>query len=73
MPADLPTLQGRLDALKQNLASGTLSVSYGDYHATFRSTDDLLKAIKDVETDIALLGGSSPVTRTFRFRSRKDL
>lgn len=73
MAADLTTLQGRLDALKMALANGTQSVSYGDYHKTFRSVADIMAAIKDVEQDIALLGGGPSVRRTYRFHTGKDL
>ena len=73
MPADLATLQGRLDALKTVLASGTQSVSYGNYHKTFRSIEDVREAIADIESDIAALGGGPVVTRSYRFASRKDL
>jgi len=72
MPADLPTLQLRLDSLKAALASSRLSVSYGDKHVTFRSIADIREAIADVEGDIAALSGTS-VTRTFNFTTRKGL
>lgn len=72
MPADLPTLQGRLDALKTALASGRAEVSYAGRMVRYRSMVELKDAIKDVETDIALLSGSK-ITRTFRFCSDKDL
>lgn len=72
MPADLPTLQARRDALKRALASGAHSVSAQDYHQTFRTVSEIQAAIKDVETDIAGLTGTS-VLRTYRFCSGKDL
>lgn len=73
MAASLTDLQTRLAALKTALASGTQSVSYGDYHKAFRSVAELREAIADVETDIGLLGGGPRVTRTYRFRTQKDL
>ena len=72
MAADLPTLEGRRDALKTALASGTQSVSYGNYHKTFRSVADLREAIADVESDIAALTGQTFV-RNYQFTSRKGL
>lgn len=72
MAADLTTLQTRLDALKGALASGTQSVSYGNYHKQFRSVAEIQQAIKDVESDIADLGGNRPV-RTFKFCTQKGL
>lgn len=72
MPADLPTLQGRLDALKTTLGNGRLEVSYAGRVTRYRSIPELQAAIKDVETDIAALNGSS-VLRTYRFHSEKGL
>ena len=72
MAATLDQLNTRLDALKAALASGTQSVSYGNYHKQFRSVADLREAIADVESDIAALSGTR-VTRTFHFTSRKGL
>jgi hypothetical protein len=73
MPANLTTLQGRRDALKTALASGTKSVSYGDYRKEFVSIADMMTAIKDIEQDIAALGGGPAITRTYRLTSHKDL
>jgi hypothetical protein len=72
MPADLPTLQGRLDALKLAIANGRQSVSYAGRTTVYRSVADLQAAIKDVESDMAALNGTS-VLRTYRFHSHKDL
>lgn len=72
MAADLTTLEARRDALKSALTSGTQSVSYGNYHKTFRSVADLREAIADVESDISQITGTSFV-RTYRFHSRKGL
>lgn len=73
MPADLPTLQARRDALKRALASGAHSVSAQDYHQTFRTVSEIQAAIKDVETDIAGLQGGPPIVRTYRFGTSKGL
>lgn len=72
MPADLPTLQGRLDGLKTSIANGRLEVSYAGRTTRYRSIAEIKDAIKDVETDIAALTGTS-IRRTFRFRSSKGL
>jgi hypothetical protein len=72
MPADLATLQGRLDALKSTMASGRLETSYAGRTTRYRSVPELQAAIKDIETDIAALSGGS-VLRTYVFTSCKDL
>ena len=72
MPADLPPLQGRLDALKSALANGRSEVSYAGRSSTFRSIAELQAAIKDVEADIAALNGTT-IRRTYRFFSHKGL
>jgi hypothetical protein len=72
MSADLPTLQGRLAALKTTLGNGLLEVSYAGRISRYRSIPELQAAIKDVESDIAALTGDA-VLRTYRFHSGKDL
>ena len=72
MPADLPTLQGRLDALKLAIANGRSEVNYAGRTTKYRSIAEIQAAIKDVETDIAALNGT-PIRRTYRFHSSKDL
>lgn len=72
MPADLPTLQGRLDALKLAIANGRSEVSYAGRTTKYRSIIEIQAAIKDVEGDIAALSGTK-VTRTYRFHSTKGL
>ena len=72
MPADLPTLQGRLDALKSALTNGRSEVSYAGRTTKYRSIVELQAAIKDVETDIAALNGTT-IRRTYRFFSHKGL
>ena len=72
MPSDLPTLQGRLDALKSALANGKSEISYAGRSSKFRSIAELQAAIKDVETDIASLNGTT-IRRTYRFFSHKGL
>lgn len=65
-------LQGRREALKRALASGAHSVSIDTYSQTFRSVAEIQAAIKDVETDLAELGGRK-ITRTYRFNTSKGL
>lgn len=72
MPADLSTLQGRLDALKLAIANGKSQVSYAGRTTIYRSVAELQAAIKTVETDIAALSGSK-VTRSHRFYTSKGL
>lgn len=72
MPADLPTLQGRLDGLKASIANGRLEVSYAGRTTRYRSIAEIQAAIKDVETDIAALSGSH-IRRTYRFHTGKGL
>ena len=72
MPADLPTLQGRLDALKSALTNGKSEISYAGRSSKFRSIAELQAAIKDVETDIAALNATT-IRRTYRFFSHKGL
>jgi len=72
MPADLPTLQGRLDALKTALTNGRSEVSYAGRTTKYRTIVEIQSAIKDVESDIAGLTGA-PITRTYRFHSHKAL
>ena len=72
MPADLPTLQGRLDALKLAIANGRSEVSYAGRTTKYRSIAEIQAAIKNVETDIAALNGTK-ILRTYRFHSHKGL
>jgi hypothetical protein len=72
MPADLPTLQGRLDGLKLALTNGRKEVSYAGRTTIYRDISEIQAAIKSVETDIATLTGTR-VTRTHRFYTCKGL
>jgi len=42
----------QLDALKDALASGKLNVRFGDRSVTYRSVDELMRAIAVVEADV---------------------
>lgn len=70
---EIEILKERRNRLKEALASGTQSVSYGDYHKTFRSVDEIREALADVEGDLAAHGMGRRFLRTYRFTSHKDL
>ncbi|MBW7965308.1 phage head-tail joining protein [Bradyrhizobium sp. BR 10261] len=72
MPADLPTLQARLDALKTALTNGRSEISYAGRTTKYRSVAEIETAIKNVETDIAKLTGGS-IQRTYFFTNCKGL
>lgn len=72
MPADLPTLQGRLDALKTAIANGKSQITYAGRTTVYRSVAELKDAIKSVESDMAALTGTK-VTRSHRFYTSKGL
>lgn len=69
-------LEAQLTALKNARASGAQVVRYvsngNERSVTYRSVDDLNKAIAAVESDLAGVSGTS-VVRTFKFTSDKDL
>jgi hypothetical protein len=73
MPADLPTLQGRLDALKTALTNPRLEVSYAGRTTKYRSVAEIEAAINNVEADIAKLSSGGAVLRTYYFTNDKDL
>ncbi len=70
---EIEILKGRRNRLKAALASGAQSISYGDYHKTFRSVDEIREALADVEGDLAALGCGRRFARAYRFTSHKDL
>lgn len=70
---ELEFLYAKRRLLKDALWSGTQSVSYGNYHKTFRTVDEIREAIADVESDIAVHGGGPRVRRTYPLTSQKDL
>ncbi len=63
----------RIEAMKKARASGVLEVRSGDNKVTYRSVDDLSKAISYEEQDLAALTGVGKVTRRYNFVSRKGL
>jgi hypothetical protein len=46
--------QGQLDALEEAIASGTLSVQYGDKKVTYQSMADMLKARELIRRELGL-------------------
>lgn len=63
--------QGQLDALQAALASGVTTVTYMGRTITYRSVDDLKKAIQTVQNSMAAQAGTR--IRQYRFGSRKGL
>ena len=49
------------DALQAALASGALTVRYGDVSTTYRSVSELREALKVVETALAKAAGNTPL------------
>lgn len=56
--ATLDDLTAQLAALEKARASGALRVRHGDTDVTYRSIDDIRKAIADIEGAIAALNGT---------------
>jgi hypothetical protein len=59
MPADITTLQNRLVALNEMIASGTRSTTLGDQTITFNTTASLITARDDLVKQIAAEGVAS--------------
>jgi hypothetical protein len=72
MAADIPTLEGRLEALKLALTNGRSEISYAGRTTKYRSVQEIQTAIKSVEQDIARLNGKA-LRRTYYFDSAKGL
>ena len=70
--ASISELEARLERLKKARASGVLSVRHGDTTTTYRSLDELTRAIGLVEQEIDQAGGRN-VVRTYKLTSSKDL
>ena len=51
--------QTDLDAVNKAIASGALTVEYGDKRITYRSMDDLLKAKSVISEELAAASGSA--------------
>lgn len=59
MAISVETWTTRLEALQKAAASGTLIVRHGDTQVTYRSLDELMKAIAYAESQINKLNGVS--------------
>jgi len=55
-----------VDKLDRAIASGTLSVRYGDRTITYQSTDAMIKARKLMLSEVEPAEGKTPRRRTFR-------
>jgi hypothetical protein len=53
-----------LDALKRSYASGTLRVSYDGKTVEYGSEADLIRRIRTIEGEIAVLGGNPKPRRS---------
>jgi len=73
MPADLTMLQARLDNLLAMRDSGVLVSRHGEQQITFRSMDELMRAITALKSDIADLQGTPGRVFRYAFTSRKGL
>ena len=56
--------QAELDALKRAYASGTLRVSYEGKTVEYGSEADLIRRIRTIEGEIAVLSGNSKPRRS---------
>lgn len=50
--------QDQLDAIKQSIAEGVLTVKYADKEVTYRSLDELLRAKRMIENELNGSGNS---------------
>lgn len=73
MPDTVQSVQARIDALKKARDSGVLTIRHGDESTTFRSTDEIMKAITAATADLAALQGLPARVTSYRFVSRKGL
>lgn len=62
MSATLEQLQDDLLKLNRALATGALKIEFRDRSVWYRGTDDLLKAIRHIEEQIAKLQGTTRPT-----------
>jgi len=67
MTMTLDELEAQRDAIRRAIRSGVLRVRHGDKEVEYRSVADLQKALDDVQSQIADVGG----TRRSRFRYHK--
>ena len=60
----MPWTQAELDALKRAYASGTLRVSYEGKTVEYGSEADLIRRIRTIESEMAVLGGNPKPRRS---------
>ncbi len=65
----MPYTQTQADALREALASGVLTVQYGDKRVTYRSVGELREALAEVEAALARDAGTR--VRQIRVTTRK--
>jgi len=65
----MPYTQTQRDALREALASGVLTVQYGDKRVTYRSVGELREALAEVEAALARDAGTR--VRQIRVTTRK--
>lgn len=61
-----------LTAIESAIASGALSVQFGDRRVQYRSMEELLKARDVIKESIASSGGTSPSIRSTYASFTKD-
>jgi hypothetical protein len=60
--------QSEVDALKQAIATGALSVRHGDKSVTYNSLADMIKALRIMEAELAgTTAATRPNVRRLRF------
>lgn len=70
--ATLQQLISRRESLQAAIASGAQTVQHADTSVTYRSVDDLRKALSQVEGEIETLTNSG-IVRSYKLTSSKDL
>ncbi len=55
----MPWTQAQLDAIESAIASGELTVHFGDRTVTYRSMDDLVKARSMIKDELATQSGNA--------------
>jgi hypothetical protein len=73
MPADATTLQARIDALKAARDSGVLTVRHGESTVTYRSMDEIMRAITAAQADLNEIQGTPRRVAAYKFTSCKGL
>lgn len=58
--------QQHITALETAIASGTLSVRYGDRQVTYQSLSDMRRLLKQMRSEVAGAAGQRPRSRTMR-------